>query len=171
MRTPKQRGPFGNWLQAERTRRYATQRAALADMRRLAGLHISESEFAQWESGSRVPHEDNPKVRALYDFFGSQPNHEPEPTPVLAHADEVAAAIDRQTAVFAQLLEAAQAQAIAAERRADLLERVVISLLAPAAGRAADPAAIQVMREWGRAALESMQSPQPEADPVPRGEG
>jgi transcriptional regulator with XRE-family HTH domain len=73
VKTPKQRGPFGSWLQAERTRRYPTQEAARADMRRLAGLHLGASEFAQWEAGSRIPNEDNPKVQRLYEFFGSRP--------------------------------------------------------------------------------------------------
>jgi transcriptional regulator with XRE-family HTH domain len=55
-------------------------------MRRLAGLHISPSEYAQWEAGSRVPRPDNPKVERLYDFFGSRPADELEESPDLASA-------------------------------------------------------------------------------------
>lgn len=78
-RTAAQRGTFGSWLKDVREQRYRTQAEALSAMRRLAGLVISPSEFAQWEAGSRVPRQDNPKVARLYEFFGSQPQPELEP--------------------------------------------------------------------------------------------
>lgn len=79
-KTPGQRGTFGAWLWGARSRRYETQRDALTAMEKLAGLKIAPSEYAQWESGSRVPNPDNPKVARLYDFFGSKPE-EPSPEP------------------------------------------------------------------------------------------
>lgn len=51
-------------------------------MKRLAGLSISQAEFSQWESGSRVPRPDNPKVERLYEFFGSRPEEETGPSAV-----------------------------------------------------------------------------------------
>lgn len=87
-KTPAERGEFGRWLERVRTDRYKTQRDALRAMERLAGLKISDSEFAQWESGSRKPRLGNPKVARLYEFFGSQPakEQEEEPPPTLAAA-------------------------------------------------------------------------------------
>lgn len=73
-RTPAQAGPFAAWLKRKRTDRYPRQADALADLRRLAGLAISPSEFAQWESGSRIPSEDNPKRLRLIEFFGGWPD-------------------------------------------------------------------------------------------------
>lgn len=72
-RTPAQRGAFGSWLKRKREARYSRQLDALADIKRLTGVSIAPSEFAQWEAGSRVPRPDNPKVQALYDFFGDPP--------------------------------------------------------------------------------------------------
>jgi transcriptional regulator with XRE-family HTH domain len=73
MKTPGQRGAFGEWLTSERLARYETQDEARAAYERLAGLRISDSEYAQWESGSRVPRADNPKLQALYAFYGTRP--------------------------------------------------------------------------------------------------
>lgn len=113
-RSPGQRGRFGAWLTAEREKRYETQADALAAYRRLGGLVISESEYAQWESGSRVPKEENPKRLALLKFYGSAP----EEGPVAAPAPDIAGllvaltnAIDRQTQALLgrfELLEAGQ---------------------------------------------------------------
>lgn len=76
-RSPGQRGVFGAWLTRERERRYETQAEALAAYRKLGGLTISASEYAQWESGSRVPKADNPKRLALLRFYGSAPEEPP----------------------------------------------------------------------------------------------
>lgn len=98
-RTPAQRGAFGRWLTRVRTERYDRQVDALDAMRRLAGLHISQAEFSQWESGSRVPRPDNPKVARLYEFFGSRPeDDQPRPGP---EDGDIAAAIRDQTAAMA----------------------------------------------------------------------
>lgn len=98
-RTPAQRGPFGRWLTRVRSERYERQVDALEAMRKLAGLHISQAEYSQWEAGSRVPRPDNPKVARLYEFFGSQPDGEPEP------ADQSAL-----IGVLARLADAMEAQ-------------------------------------------------------------
>jgi len=105
-RTPAQRGPFGRWLKAAREERYETQAQAIAELRRLAGISISPSEFAQWESGSRVPRDDNPKVARLYEFFGSTPALEATETPddlVAALRDHIAA-LAAQTAMMGELV-------------------------------------------------------------------
>lgn len=102
-RTPAQRGPFGRWLTRVREERYRTQADALAEYRRLAGLSIAPSEYAQWEAGSRVPNPENPKVLALYDFYGSRPAEEPvEPE---QRSDPVIAALDRQTEAIVALAD------------------------------------------------------------------
>jgi transcriptional regulator with XRE-family HTH domain len=102
-RTPAQRGPFGRWLKQVREDRYDTQAQAIAELRRLAGVAISPSEFAQWESGSRVPRDDNPKVARLYEFFGSRPTEALEPT---QSGDQVAAALLIQAAALDRHTEA-----------------------------------------------------------------
>lgn len=113
-KTPAQRGSFGSWLKAAREGQYATQKQALAAYRRLAGLVISESEYAQWESGSRTPKEDNPKKLALLKFYGSSPEEVQAPQPpapgdqsaVVAAIDRQTAAIERQSALLEQLVAA-----------------------------------------------------------------
>lgn len=103
-RTPAQRGPIGRYLTRKRTERYRTQEEALADMRRLAGLAISVSEYAQWESGSRVPREDNPKLQRLIEFFGGHPEEEVVRSPQ-SDSEALVAAIDRLTAAVELLVE------------------------------------------------------------------
>lgn len=125
-RTPAQRGTFGRWLTRVREERYPERQAdALADMRRLAGLVISPSEYAQWESGSRVPRLDNPKRERLYEFFGSRPEdvlERPE------SPDATADAIDRQTDVLRLLVEetrkAREAQEITAQAVGEMVGRL-----------------------------------------------
>jgi transcriptional regulator with XRE-family HTH domain len=102
MKTPGQRGAFGEWLTRARTRRFATQAEALREYERLAGLRITPSQYAQWESGSRVPRADNPKVARLFDFYGSRPDDEQqEAAQPTADQAAVVAALDRQTAMLA----------------------------------------------------------------------
>lgn len=120
MRTPGQRGAFGNWLQRERTARYKTQADALAAMERLAGLSISPSEYAQWESGSRVPREENPKVARLYDFFGSRPEEPGATTPTIDPTDLVAE-LREQNAWMRRYVEAMEARVALLEQRAGLM--------------------------------------------------
>jgi transcriptional regulator with XRE-family HTH domain len=107
MKTPGQRGAFGEWLTRARTRRFATQAEALREYERLAGLRITPSQYAQWESGSRVPRTDNPKVARLYDFYGSRPEDEQQETAQpLGDQAVIVAALDRQTVVFERLAAA-----------------------------------------------------------------
>lgn len=102
--TPSRRGNLGNWLKAKREARYKTQADALADMKRLQGLHISTSEYAQWESGSRVPRPTNPKVLGLFEFFGGLPDEEPiRESPV--GDSELVQALRDQTAAISALVE------------------------------------------------------------------
>lgn len=127
VKTPGQRGPFGRWLLQQRSARYRTQAEALDAMRRLAQLHIHPSEYAQWESGSRVPGDDNPKVQGLYAFFGSKPEVETATAP--ASSDAVAAAIDRQTAVLADLVRELREMREAQGGTTDALSQVLGALL------------------------------------------
>ena len=77
---------FARWLKAARVARFPRERDALAAFA-AEGLYISASEYAQWESGSRLPREDNPKREALYRFFGGREEEaEPTETPDLAGA-------------------------------------------------------------------------------------
>jgi transcriptional regulator with XRE-family HTH domain len=107
MKTPGQRGAFGSWLTRARTQRFGTQAEALREYERLAGLRITPSQYAQWESGSRVPRTDNPKVARLYDFYGSRPEDEQQETAQpLGDQAVIVAALDRQTVVFERLAAA-----------------------------------------------------------------
>lgn len=79
-------------------------------MRRLAGLTISQAEYSQWESGSRVPRPDNPKVERLYEFFGSRPDEEKTPAPegsegLVAALTRQAEAIERQAEAITALTQ------------------------------------------------------------------
>lgn len=101
-RSPGKRGTFGDWLKTNRERRYRTQTDALAGYRKLVGLVIAPSEYAQWESGSRVPKPNNPKRLALYDFYGSREDEPAAPTAdgdlaaLIASNLRLAAAIEEQ---------------------------------------------------------------------------
>lgn len=118
MKTPGQRGTFGDWLTRARTQRFATQAEALREYERLAGLRITPSQYAQWESGSRTPRADNPKVARLYDFYGSRPedgaaaeaNGTGDYAELVAATRQQTAAIERQTEVMAELLRALAGQ-------------------------------------------------------------
>lgn len=107
--SPDARKAFSNWLKAARKERYTSQRAALAAMAE-QGILIDKSEYSEWEGGSRVPREDNPKREQLYAFFGSRPeDQEPQPA-----RDALANAIERQAAAIEEQnrLNALQVRAI-----------------------------------------------------------
>jgi transcriptional regulator with XRE-family HTH domain len=111
MKTPGQRGAFGSWLTRARTQRFGTQAEALREYERLAGLRITPSQYAQWESGSRTPRADNPKVARLYDFYGSRPEDEQEEAAEpLGNSAAIVAALDRQTAMLERVLMALTAR-------------------------------------------------------------
>ena len=147
-RTPAQRGTFGRWLTRVRSERYDRQVDALDAMRKLAGLHISQAEYSQWESGSRVPRPDNPKVARLYEFFGSQPEDETGPAQmdgagqIVGAIDELRKAVEAQT----RLLETAFAATGAgvetyAQNLQELLTRLVAEHVGNQAEREREPAA------------------------------
>lgn len=70
-RTPAQRGRTGTWLvQARLTRGYETQRVARQEIERLTGWRIPQSQYAEWESGRRVPSE--AALERLEAFYGAQ---------------------------------------------------------------------------------------------------
>lgn len=148
--------PFSAWLTAQRSKR-GWKAGEVARRLRDMGYPAEESTYRTWEAGRR-PSSDT--IAALERMFESAAPVERE------GSSDVAAAIDRQTEVFRELLRETQREADEAKRRADLLERVVVSLLAPAARATADPRALRAMEEWGLAALANMPSPRPEADPA-----
>jgi transcriptional regulator with XRE-family HTH domain len=129
MKTPGQRGAFGEWLTRARTRRFATQAEALREYERLAGLRITPSQYAQWESGSRVPRADNPKVARLFDFYGSQPEDEQqEDAAALAGVPEL-------VAVMGRAAQALERQAAAVEGLVAMLSGATAVEVRPEAAR------------------------------------
>jgi transcriptional regulator with XRE-family HTH domain len=111
---------FGRWLKRSRTARFRTQAEALAVMA-AEGLHISPSEYAQWESGSRVPRDNNPKKVQLYKFFGSEPDYAEE-VPDLATALGALAVELRRWRTEREHLAELEATVIALTHRVDALQ-------------------------------------------------
>lgn len=82
-RTPSQRGRIGAWLvQARLARGYATQVEARREIERLAGWRIPQSQYAEWESGRRVP--SDAALERLQGFYGVPETPEALPTGDLA---------------------------------------------------------------------------------------
>lgn len=97
-RTPAQRGRTGTWLvQARLARGYDTQAVARREIERLTGWRIPQSQYAEWESGRRVP--SDAALERLQAFYGT-----PDEQAVIGtDASSIVAAIDRLTeAVRAQ---------------------------------------------------------------------
>jgi transcriptional regulator with XRE-family HTH domain len=155
----KPKPPLSAWIVEQRNRQTPIWKSEELARR----LGVSDSTVRGWEAGRSVS---EPNLVAMERLFGVEAPGRDQSSP-----DDVAAALDRQTDVFRELIRETQRRAGAAERRADLLERLVVSLLEPAARQAASPAALRVMEEWGRAALANMPSPQPENHQVGSGEG
>ena len=157
-KTPKERGRIGAWLVDQRMARgWSTAAKARAELERLGGIRVAPSVYAEWESGSRLPSEAN--LARLETFYGSSPSAAPDQS-------DIVTAVREQTQVYRQMFEQFQRQADAAERRADMLEHIVLSLLAPAVRRQADPEAVRLLEQMGEAALESILSRRPEGDPA-----
>lgn len=119
MKTPGQKGAVGAWLtQTRKARGYKSGATARAEIERLTGWRISPSVYGEWESGSRVPSDEN--LARLEDFFGPMPRDVFEApgdggaVARLAVAQERTAAIldrqtdaiERQVAVLEQLVQA-----------------------------------------------------------------
>jgi len=147
-RTPAQRGTVGQWLLESRLARgYRTQERARSEIERLTGWKIPVSVYSEWESGSRVPSEDN--QARLTEFFGALPA-----APAAGDQASIVAAIDRQTAVMerlcdllgrslAQARESRDAEAIFREEIQEVLgaiESAVVPAIAPVGGSAGSPA-------------------------------
>lgn len=110
-RTPAQRGKGGQWLLESRLARgYTTQARARAEIARLTGWKIPQSQYAEWESGRRAIGEAN--LERLQAFYGQLP--EAEPTTAGGDQAAVIAALDRQT-------KAIERQASAMEQLCSLL--------------------------------------------------
>lgn len=116
-----QRLQFAKWLKAARKARFGTQQAARAAMHAV-GLDIDEGSYSQWESGSRVPRDDNPKKARLYEFFGSKPQE------ATADGDPIAAAIDRQTKALTALVRELQLERSEDRAQVEGIHRALVAL-------------------------------------------
>jgi transcriptional regulator with XRE-family HTH domain len=78
MRTPAQRGRYGQWLVAARQAKgYETATKALQAMA-AAGIAIGKSTYAEYESGSKAPSKNH--LPLLEAFWGPAPEVNAEPT-------------------------------------------------------------------------------------------
>lgn len=123
---------FSRWLRQVRSDRYATQEEALRALAE-AGIAISQSEYSQWEGGSRTPRLTNPKRQALYGFFDSRPSDE-------VQGDAVVDAIRDLTEQMARIETRLEAVSGAMDGWADgltaLLAQLVAEHVAPQGGHA-----------------------------------
>jgi hypothetical protein len=71
VKSPRERGEFGNWLRVERKAQYANVAQAVAALQKRAGYGIAPSVWAELESGSRRPSQE--QRERLESFFGTQP--------------------------------------------------------------------------------------------------
>lgn len=102
-KTPAQRGRIGNWLRESRLARgYSSASEAREQIEKLTGWRVPQSVYAEWESGRRVPSEEN--LGRLRAFFGNEPE------------------APRATSDTAEIVAALWAQADAIKRLADVLE-------------------------------------------------
>lgn len=138
MKTPAERGRDGLWLmEARKARGYSNAEKGRQAFEKLTGVHIGQSVYAQYESGSRPI---SPKhLPMLVEFWGEPPEGQPVPVP-----DAVAAAIDRQTAVLTRLATAVEALGQApfavTEQTIQAVARTVVAVLEQRAERPIDPA-------------------------------
>lgn len=107
MYRPPSRPPRGAWakfLHRERQRRDWSQSQAFEQLREGLGLGVrSRASYVALDMGDRQPHPE--EVAFLETFFGASPSDEPEPIAALpADLSAVVAALDRQTAVIADLV-------------------------------------------------------------------
>ena len=106
-RTPAQRGRIGAWLlQARLTRGYETQSDARREIERLTGWRIPQSQYAEWESGRRVPSE--AALERLQGFYGALTETPPPATDL----SELAASIR----ALAQAIQEERAERLEWER-------------------------------------------------------
>lgn len=144
-----------------------TQGELARDISETTGWSVDRSRVSRYERAALPVGRDVLAKLSEYAAKRDLPAYDPTPpAPVLTGEEDIAAAIREQTVVFEKLIQETQREANEAKRRADLLERLVVSLLAPAVEASPDPAAIRVMREWGEAALANMTSRLPAADPA-----
>jgi hypothetical protein len=106
MKGDEQRGEFGTWLRRERKARFENVPAAVRSMQNEVGYGIAPSVWAELESGTRRPSEE--QRQRLTRFFGSEPS-KPD--------DDLAAAIRAQTEAMQAI--AAAMTAVAEELRSD----------------------------------------------------
>lgn len=120
MKTPGQKGKIGAWLsQVRRERGFSSGAKARAEIERLTGWRISPSVYGEWESGTRVPADEN--LARLEAFFGPMPRDAVEATDDAAALVRLADAQERT----AQLLER---QTAVIERQVAALESLVLAV-------------------------------------------
>lgn len=121
------------WIQGERKRLGLSTRE-LSERLALVGVKVGEQTISVWESyAGRNPSADN--IDALERLFGSQ-----APLGATESGDATAAAIDRQTEVFRQLLDEQRMTRIAQETIAEAVGELVGRFDKFLGGRADSPA-------------------------------
>lgn len=141
MKTATERGVYGRWLthvrEARGYRTAAAARTALAE----AGIQISHSTYAEYESGAKQPSKVH--LPLLERFWG--PVYDPEPS---AGDDALSAAIGRHIEVIVAAMD----------RQTAMLQAVLFTL----AGRSLSPE----LQEWAGQQYDAIPKPLPSPDPV-----
>ena len=102
--------PIGDWLRETRERQVRpdgekwSQDDFLAELQRATGWHLHRPNYSRYESGRSQPKRDT--LARLVGFWAARGEPGPDLSPKVepAPVDPVAAAIDRQTAILAELV-------------------------------------------------------------------
>lgn len=98
MKTPEQRGPIGNWTRERRLAKGMSPEQVVDQLVRF-GVHIKASSYRGVESGARRP--GGEALAALEQLWGSE-----APKPEVVSTGDLVAALQAQTAVISELVEA-----------------------------------------------------------------
>lgn len=129
-KTPAQRGRIGNWLRESRLQRgYSSAAEAREAIERLTGWRIQPSVFAEWESGRRLPSDEN--LEKLRSFFGD----EPDAPRAVGDVAEIVAAIDRQTEAIRELVRELSATRASQDARDTAVQEALADLANSLAAR------------------------------------
>jgi hypothetical protein len=120
VKSDEQRGAFGAWLRRERTARFENVPKAVAALKREAGYGIAPSVWAELESGSRRPSDE--QRERLTGYFGS------EPATLVGGGDALVAAIR-------ELTDEVRASRLAQDRNADVLAQLLAVVVEGASSR------------------------------------
>jgi transcriptional regulator with XRE-family HTH domain len=97
MRTPAQRGRYGQWLVAAREKRgFSTAAKALAALT-AAGIHIGRSAYAEYESGTKTPSRNHlPLLEEFWGPVGEPVEDQPDLAGALSELAEELGAVRRE---------------------------------------------------------------------------